>query len=53
MDTQSIHTELPEVLAEQERPHGFIAGVVYIGHLLEGEDGEEVEVYEAVPPLRG
>ncbi len=52
MDTQSIRTELPEVLAEQERPHGCIAGVVYIGHLLEGEDGEEVEVYEAVPCRR-
>jgi hypothetical protein len=27
-------------------------GVVYIGHLLEGEDGEEVEVFEAVPCRR-
>jgi hypothetical protein len=30
-------------------PHGCIAGVVYIGHMVEGEDGEEVEVFEAVP----
>jgi hypothetical protein len=24
-------------------------GVVYIGHRVEGEDGEEIEVFEAVP----
>jgi hypothetical protein len=33
-------------------PHGCIAGVVYIGHLVIGEDGEEVEVFEAVPCRR-
>ena len=33
---------------EEETPHGCIAGVVYIGHLVEGEDGEEVEVFETV-----
>ncbi len=27
-------------------------GVVYIGHLVEGEDGEEVETFEAVPCRR-
>jgi hypothetical protein len=35
-----------------ERPHGCIAGVVYIGHLVEAEDGEEVEVFETVPCRR-
>jgi hypothetical protein len=25
---------------------------VFIGHLVEGEDGEEVEVYDAVPCKR-
>ena len=39
-------------LERLEPPHGCIAGVVYIGHLLEGEDGDEVEVYEAVPCRR-
>jgi hypothetical protein len=34
--------------ASLERPHGCIEGVVYIGHMVEGEDGEEVEVFEAV-----
>jgi hypothetical protein len=33
-------------------PHGCIASVVYIGHLVEGEDGEEVEVFEVVPCRR-
>ncbi len=37
---------------EEATPHGCIAGVVYIGHLLEGEDGDEVEVFEAVPCRR-
>jgi hypothetical protein len=35
-----------------ERPHGCIAGVVYISHLVEGEDGEEVENFETVPCRR-
>ena len=34
-----------------ERPHACEGGVVYIGHLVE-EDGEEVEVFEAVPCRR-
>jgi hypothetical protein len=33
---------------EEKTPHGCIAGVVYIGHIVEGEDGGEVEVIEAV-----
>jgi len=33
---------------EHERPHACLEGVVYIGHLVE-EDGEEVEVIEALP----
>ena len=27
-------------------------GVVYIGHMVEGEDSQEVEVFEAVPCRR-
>jgi hypothetical protein len=38
--------------SEKENPHACIAGVVYIGHMVEGEDGEEVEVIEAVPCRR-
>jgi uncharacterized protein YciI len=34
-----------------ERPHACLEGLVYIGHLVE-EDGEEVEVVEAVPCRR-
>jgi hypothetical protein len=33
---------------ERLRPHACYEGLVYIGHLAE-EDGEEVEVVEAVP----
>jgi hypothetical protein len=33
---------------ERGIPHGCIAGVVYIGHLVEVEDGDEIEVFEAV-----
>ena len=37
--------------ASLERPHACYEGVVYIGRLVE-EDGEEVEVFEAVPCRR-
>jgi hypothetical protein len=33
---------------ERGVPCGCLNGVVYIGHLVIGEDGEEVEVFEAV-----
>jgi hypothetical protein len=33
---------------EEETPHGCIGGYVYVGHLVEDEAGEEVEVYTAV-----
>ena len=36
---------------EQDHPHACLEGGVYIGHLVE-EDGEEVEVLEAVPCRR-
>jgi hypothetical protein len=32
--------------------HGCYDGVVYIGHLVIGEDGDEAEVIEAVPCRR-
>ncbi len=35
----------------QEHPHVCLEGVVYIGRLVE-EDGDEVEVFEAVPCRR-
>jgi hypothetical protein len=38
--------------ASLERPHACYQGVVYIGHLVVGEDGEEFEVMEAVPCRR-
>jgi hypothetical protein len=38
--------------ASLERPHACYDGVVYIGHLVVGDDGEEVEVVEALPCRR-
>ena len=35
-----------------ERPCACMNGTVFIGHLVVGEDGEEVEVIEAVPCCR-
>ena len=35
-----------------ERPHACYEGVVYIGRLVVGHDGEETEVIEAVPCRR-
>jgi hypothetical protein len=37
---------------ERLRPHACMNGTVFIGHLVVGEDGEEVEVFEAVPYRR-
>jgi hypothetical protein len=35
-----------------ERPHACEGGVVYIGHLVLGDDGEDIEVFDAVPCRR-
>ena len=35
-------------LERLDAPHGCYAGVVYVGHMVVGDDGEEVEVFEAV-----
>jgi hypothetical protein len=37
---------------ERLRPHACMNGTVFIGHLVVGEDGEEVEVFEALPCRR-
>ncbi len=44
------HSVFPNT--HDERPHGCISGVVYIGHMLEDDSGEEVEVFDAVPCRR-
>ena len=61
MDTPRVHPH-PHVddavavhyagLERLEAPHACYEGLVFIGHLVEGEDGEEVEVFEAVPCRR-
>ncbi len=58
MDTTRIHghREADDTLDAHysclERPHGCYDGLVFIGHLVEDECGEEVEVVEAVPCRR-
>jgi hypothetical protein len=37
---------------ERMRPHACEGGVVYIGHVVVGDDGEEAEVIEAMPCRR-
>ena len=37
---------------ERLRSHACYEGFVYIGHLVVAEDGEEVEVFDAVPCRR-
>jgi hypothetical protein len=45
-DTGQVH------YASLERLHACYEGVVYIGHLVVGDGGEEVEVVEALPCRR-
>jgi len=35
-----------------ERPHACEGGGVYIGHLVLGDDSEDIEVFDAVPCRR-
>ena len=52
MDTTSIREKTAEVPAPEEAPHGCYEGFVYIGHIVEDENGEPVEVIERVPCRR-
>jgi len=66
MDTSRIHDhddsealdvhysglERLEALERLKAPHGCMDGLVFIGHLVTDESGEEVEVFEAVPCRR-
>jgi uncharacterized protein YciI len=35
-----------------ERPHACLEGFVYVGHMVAGDDGEETEIFDAVPCRR-
>jgi hypothetical protein len=50
MDTRESSVPRPRIT--EDAPHACYEGVVYIGHLVEDECGEEVEVIEAVPCRR-
>jgi hypothetical protein len=54
-DTIEAHDDTIEAhYASLERgiPCACYGGYHYIGYLVEGEDGQEGEVFEAVPPLQ-
>jgi len=42
----------PSPAGFEEAPHACMDSIVYIGHMIADEDGEEVEVVEAVPCQR-
>ena len=54
MDTTSVpQVERHDHDDQDGTPHGCIAGVVYIGHLVEDpETGDELEAFDAVPCRR-
>ena len=45
-------TAAPHYDEHDERPHACTDGIVFIGRLVVGDDGEEVEVFDAVPCRR-
>ena len=51
-DTLDAHYSCLERLRPHGVPHGCMNGLVFIGHLVEDECGEEVEVFESVPCRR-
>jgi len=48
MDTKNLTAPAAHPSTE-ERPCACYEGLVFVGHLVEDESGEEVEVIEAVP----
>jgi hypothetical protein len=48
----NIKSSAPHPAPSTEECFACYRGVVYIGHLVEDECGEEVEVFEAVPCRR-
>jgi hypothetical protein len=36
----------------QDHPHACLNGYIYLGYTYVGEDGDEVEAYEAIPCRR-
>jgi hypothetical protein len=52
VDDKSLAHPAHPSTEEQDHPDACLEGVVYIGHLVVGDDGEEVEVIEAVPCRR-
>ena len=49
---RSLAHPAPPTTEDQDHPHACYEGVIYIGHLVADDDGNEVEVIEAVPCRR-
>ncbi len=47
-ESSAPHRPSPAEDAPHGTPHGCYRGLVFIGHLVEDESGEEVEIVEAV-----
>jgi hypothetical protein len=41
-----------ELRYDQDHPHACLNGYIYLGYTYVGEDGDEVETYEAIPCRR-
>ena len=54
MDTtkDTAHPAQPSTEDRRDHPHACLEGVVFLGELVVGDDGVEVEVVEAVPCKR-
>jgi hypothetical protein len=52
VDTRESSASAHPATEEQDHPHACLNGYVYLGYTYVGEDGEEVEAFEAIPCRR-
>ena len=58
MDDARVHLEtragdpFTSFAPPQDHPHACLNGRIYLGYTSVGEDGDEVEAYEAIPCRR-
>ena len=52
MDDKSLAHPAHPSTEDQDHPHACLNGYVYLGYTYVGEDGEEVEAFEAIPCRR-
>jgi hypothetical protein len=47
----TAHPAHPSI-EDQDHPHACLNGYIYLGYTYVGEDGDEVEAFEAIPCRR-